>query len=537
MLTMLVVDDEIFALKGITQGIDWSDLPFKEILEADNVKQAMKHMEEKPVDLVISDIEMPGANGMELLRWINDRFPNTQVIFLTGHARFDYAREALQLGCFDYALKPIDHEVLKDIVAKAVREIEAQRNRQSFEEMLSAYHRQWTQQLHLLVERFWQDLLADRVSLRQERLEREFELYDIPLKADGLVLPVMVSIEQWNAELNARDESIMEYAIRKAASETILGEWPGAVLQDRSGLNLILLYASPDGPPVDRQALLERCNQYKADCESYFHCRISCYVSQPVPIGEIASAVDRLQQLERTNVSAASAVIDASALAEGGTAGGNGALPNFAEWGQLIDQGGQDELIRQLEETTKRLQDEMASRETLELLHAGLLHLFYQAAHRKGISVYDALTVQELSDPQASRSPQQLLQWASKSAEKFVRVFSDKPRDSSAVIAKINAYIQDNLHRDLSRDDIANEVYRNPAYLSRLFRKETGLSLSEYIAQKRIEEAKRMLVETNLKVSNIAEGLGYQHFSYFAKLFRKFTGLTPQDYRKKYQKL
>lgn len=542
MLTMLVVDDEIYALKGITQGIDWSDLPFASILEADNVKTAMKLMEAQTVDLVISDIEMPGANGMELLRWIHAKFPGALVVFLTGHARFEYAREALQLGCFDYALKPIDHDALKGIVVRAVKEIQNRKNRQAFEETLEVYRRQWTNQLPILVERFWQDLLAERVSLEPGRLGREFEQYGIPLRAGDHVLPVLLSIEEWSVEMNARDESIMEYAVRKAAAETIVGELPGAVFQDRADLNLALLYL-PDGEAADREDLMARCRRYVAACQDYFHCRISCYVGGPTAIGELASAIERLVQAERSNVSAPQSVIDGTAAGEaGGSLGssagpgaGAGALPSFADWSLLLDAGQHEELLRQLEETAKRLQDEKTSRETLELLYHGFLHMIFQSAHRRGLSVYETLTVQEIGDPQSLRTPQQLLQWAARLVDKAAQAFHDKHKDTSAIIAKINAYIQDNLHRDLSRDDIAGEVYRNPAYLSRLFRKETGLSLSEYIAHQRIERAKKLLVETNDKISHIAEGLGYLHFSYFAKLFKKLTGLTPQDYRKKHQ--
>ena len=534
MLTMLVVDDEAYALKGITEAIDWSDLPLSAIREADSARAAMDILEREPVDLVISDIEMPGENGMELLRWIRDKHPDTPVVFLTGHARFDYAREALQLGCFDYALKPIDHDALKGIVARAIKEIQRRRALREVEATMDVYRRQWTSELPILVERFWQDLLAGRVPPDPDRLNRQFELYGIPLRADGFVLPILLSIEQWDVDLGASDEQIMEYAVRKAALETIAGDAPGTVLQDRSDLNLLLLYL-PEPDAVDRPALLQRCRRYVEACKSYFHSRVSCYVGVPAPVSGLPERIDRLMQAERCNVSAAQSVIDASVAAEG-AAGGGGALPSMAEWGFLLENDQQDELLRQLEAAVSRQRDEQTSRETLELLYHGILHLVFQTAHRRGASVYEAATVSELNDPQACRSPQQLMHWAARLIGKAAAAFRDK-RDSSAVVAKVNAYIQQNLHRDLSRDEIAAAVYRNPAYLSRLFRKETGLSLSESIAQQRIERAKKLLVETNDKISNIAEGLGYLHFSYFAKLFRKMTGYTPQDYRKKHQRL
>ncbi|THF77346.1 response regulator transcription factor [Cohnella fermenti] len=552
MLTMLVVDDEIYALKGITQGIDWSDLPIGTILEAEDVEEAKRRLREQPVDLVISDIEMPGANGLELLRHIRETSPNTLTIFLTGHARFEYAQEALQNGCFDYVLKPVDHDVLKEIARRGVAELIRRKEQAKFEDTLESYRRQWASQLPILVERFWQDVLAGRLSMSAERLNRELALFGIPLSADRQALPILLSIEHWEMELDARDESIMEYAVRKAAAEIVLGEQAiGAVLQDRSGLNLALVYSSaeanggqsPDqSPGRSRPELLARCAEYVKACQEYFHCRVSCYVGESVPISRLAAALEKLSQLERANLSETRSVIDApqkeAELAAAGTTAGAGAgpaMPSFTEWGLLLDRGEAGELAKELERTMARFQSEGATREHLEQFYFGYAHMLLQAASRRGLSIYDALAAQELAEGQTARSAAAMSAWALKLAVKLGAACADGSKETSAIIAKVHSYIQDHLHEDIGRDDIARCVYRNPAYLSRLFRKETGLSLTDYIAQVKIERAKKLLTDTNDKISNIAEGLGYLHFSYFAKLFRKTTGLTPQEYRKKHQ--
>ncbi|REE70508.1 two-component system response regulator YesN [Paenibacillus taihuensis] len=535
MVSMLVVDDEIYALKGITQGIDWSDLPIGSILEAEDATRAIRLLEEHSVDLIISDIEMPGLNGLELLRWTRDNRPQTLTIFLTGHARFDYAQEALHNGCFDYILKPVDHDTLKEIVIRALAEIELRRERQQFEEIIDINRRQWKNQLPILVERFWQELLSGRVRLSPGRLNRQFEYFDIPLNTGSRVLPVLLSIEQWDIELDARDESIMEYALRKSAAEIILGEWPGTVLQDRNELNMVLLYLN-EGDTADRAALLRRCSEYVDACQSYFHCRVSCYVGEDAGLGGLSSSIDRLQQLERSNVSAPQSVQDAASSGYEMSGAGTGIqLPSFADWGALLDNGSYEQLGMLVEDTLKQWQSEQASREALELFHYGMMSMMYRVAYRKGFSIYDVFTVSELKDYQVPRNSIQLLAWASKMVYKMGQAIAERPRDASAVIAKVQSFIHENLHKELTRDDIAASVYRNPAYLSRLYRKETGSSLSDYITEVRIERAKRLLIETNDKVSNIAEGVGYVHFSYFAKLFKKMTGLSPQEYRKMYQ--
>lgn len=531
MLTMLVVDDEIYALKGITEGIDWSDLPISTILEADHVESAKQHILANRIDLVVSDIEMPGANGLELLRFIREVSPHTLTVFLTGHARFEYAKEALHLGCFDYLLKPIDHDALKEIVVRAIGEIEERRKQQMFEVTLDEYNRQWMTQLPLLVERFWQEVLTDRASLQPARLDRELKLYNIPLQPDDRVLPVLLSIEQWNVSMDARDESIMEYAVRKAAAEIVLADHAGAVLQDRSDLNLVLLYI-PKGNDGGREQLLAKCQQYVKACHDYFHCRLSCYVGEPVEINQLSSAMNKLQHMERTNVTRSQAVLDSRVSEEEESPVTGSSLPSFIEWSQMLDNGRIDELLKSLEHSMMRFQEETARRETLELYYFGFVHMLYHVANKRGMSIYDSLSIAEINEGLSLRSIQQLHGWSTKLLQKFNVDPGDRQKDTSAIIAKIQAYIQDNLHKEMNRDDIANAVYRNPAYLSRLFRKETGLSLSDYITQVKMERVKKLLTETNDKISIIAEEVGYVHFSYFAKLFKKMTGLTPQDYRK-----
>ncbi|MFC3802214.1 response regulator [Cohnella sp. GCM10012308] len=541
MVTMLVVDDEIYALKGITQGIEWGDLPIARILEADSVPEARRQLEENQVDLVISDIEMPGASGMELLRYIKEACPATLTIFLTGHARFEYAQEAMRHGCFEYVLKPVDHDVLKEIVRRAVAEIEERRAQLAFEETLETYRRQWTNQLPILVERFWQEALAGGLPASPERLAREYATYDIPLSAGDAVLPVLLSVEQWDVALDGRDERIMEYALRKAAAEIIVGaEGAGAALQDRAQQSLVLLYEANE----TRGEVLRRCRDYIRACREYFHCAVSCYVGEPAAPQALAAELERLARVERANVAQPASVIDASNGAEhggngaaAGSSGGGQTLPPFMEWGILLEGGSAAELETAISEALRRMKEEGAGRESLELFYYGFVHMLYQSALRRGVPAGELFAQQELADGLASRTTDSMAAWALRLLAKTNAALLDRQRDASAVIAKIQSYVQEHLNEELGRDDIARAVYRNPAYLSRLFRKETGMSLTDYIAQAKIERAKRLLTETNDKISNIAEGLGYMHFSYFAKLFRKIAGVTPQDYRKRHQSI
>lgn len=95
----------------------------------------------------------------------------------------------------------------------------------------------------------------------------------------------------------------------------------------------------------------------------------------------------------------------------------------------------------------------------------------------------------------------------------------------------VQHYIIENLDQDLSRSKLAKKVFFDPAYLSRIFKSEMGISLSDYIKDKRINASKELLCSTELSVSEIAGKVGYYNFSHFSQVFKKTTGKTPVQYR------
>lgn len=100
-------------------------------------------------------------------------------------------------------------------------------------------------------------------------------------------------------------------------------------------------------------------------------------------------------------------------------------------------------------------------------------------------------------------------------------------------ISRVKAYIEENLSREISRNELAAAVYLHPDYLSHFFKEKTGMSISDYIADVRIEHAKNQLLTTEKPVSAIAFESGYSNMAYFSKIFKRATGLTPTEYRKK----
>ena len=131
-MNLLIVDDEVVAVKGMLDGIDRKKCGIKEIWTAYNADNALKIIKDQKIDIMLCDIEMPGANGIELLHRIREDNKDIACIFLTCHAKFEYAQEAIALGCKGYILKPAPYEEICKKINEVRLGLEKDRKMESF---------------------------------------------------------------------------------------------------------------------------------------------------------------------------------------------------------------------------------------------------------------------------------------------------------------------------------------------------------------------------------------------------------------------
>ena len=127
---------------ALKKGIHWKALGFTQVLSAYQVEAARRILLTEKIDLLLSDIDMPGGSGLDLLRWMRGENDMTPCIFLTNYADFAYAQEAVNLKCFHYFLKPVDYEKLTENIAKAIAECEASHN-----DVLNRYRFFWQENI------------------------------------------------------------------------------------------------------------------------------------------------------------------------------------------------------------------------------------------------------------------------------------------------------------------------------------------------------------------------------------------------------
>lgn len=144
-MNLLIVDDEILAVQGILDGVEWDKLAFDKVLTANSYAQAVNLFLEMTIDVMLCDIEMPYGSGMELVEWVKGHSPQTECIFLTGHDEFSFAKRAISLQCRDYILKPAPIPVLMETLEKAIQAVRAREIRQKYENFGKIYVQSMTE--------------------------------------------------------------------------------------------------------------------------------------------------------------------------------------------------------------------------------------------------------------------------------------------------------------------------------------------------------------------------------------------------------
>jgi two-component system response regulator YesN len=530
MYNVLLVDDEIFAVKGIVSGVDWASLEIDEVYEAYHAKAAKERLLNTPIDVMVCDIEMSEENGLELVNWVKKHRPDVVAIFLTCHADFSFAQKAVQLGSYDYLLKPVMFSDLEQVLRGALDSIQEKREAKETSEQLQKYHQMWQNKRPALIERFWQDLLSQKLLPNETTFQTAHTDYQLPIASHPYIQMILISVEQWEKPFSARDEEIMGFALRNAAEEIIIGSKQGQVVEDHRGNMVVLIYRN-DTDQSNEAELQALCQDYLIACNQYFYCRLSCYIGETVSIVQIMKSYHELLDWEYRNVLQANSVLF---FRDFNKRDKKGMSPiSLMDWTEWFEQGDQEQFNKIVDETLDSLKEQQASIETLEAFYHSFLQVIYYVLHRKGIHaqmLYKDGTLSELSA--VTKSLSELRRWMKGMIATVIGLLTAK-RPSNSIVQRLQEYIANHLHEDFSREDLASYVFLNEAYISRLFRKETGFSLSDYILQERMKKAAELLKGTNESVSQVAVNLGFGNFSYFARMFKRVYGVTPHEFRKK----
>ncbi|MCM3782843.1 response regulator [Neobacillus mesonae] len=546
MRRMLIVDDEPLILDGLYAYFQKAEINELEIIKVYSAVEAVEWLNTVRIDIVLSDICMPGMDGMALIQEIMDRWPRCKIILLTGHNEFDYAHQAIRNPCVvDYLLKTEGMSQIRKAVERALQQISEENDfrhqtgwfRNKLPRALPQLHRQ------LLMDTIQRDENLDPISLQDE-----FDAIQLPFTSSDLVLPVVIRVEEWNNYDTSSDRSLIRYAAANIAEE---------YLQDKARVKavdldhqVIACFVQSENSAYHHtvedgwirtirfvHGTLETVQQSVASC---LNISASIMVSeQPVEWSKLNQVITRLrlsglegpgqgmEKLLRVDVQNGSshtplfmnkvavAALHLEQIKQRLTTRDKDWSESFRKWTETASEGLEDPFFRM------RIYS-AASSCLLEVLQE--LGLYESALKDIDLSKILHYNVQTRWTEIVSFF-QSAFEWiASKRSDSRIT-------DQSQILIAIHTYIKNHLEDDLSLTRIAQEVSLNPSYLSRWYKRITGKGISDYIYDKRVERSKELLLGSTLKMHEISSKVGFSDQHYFYRFFKKAIGCTPQEYR------
>ncbi|AFC30952.1 YesN17 [Paenibacillus mucilaginosus 3016] len=543
MYHILLVDDEASVVDSLEVSLPWAELNIETVHKAYSAQEALEILNRHPVDIVLTDIRMPEMSGIELSDVIRSRWKGISVVFLTGHADFEYARHAVEIQAADYILKPFRNDsvtaALRSIMERKQQEWQARHSLQSAVYALREH-------LPLLRSRLLNDLLSGK-SFAPELLAHKQATLQLPFKPGEPCGLVIVRIEEDPADAGPDDPTLMEYAVLNIAEEVLHPYF--RLWSCRDAQDYLVLLVQPvreeiesglqrEAVPALCQQLLEKlASEVKSSVKNYLKAGLSLLVGPwGMYPGGLAAAYGSALTCFRSRIGRERELLFTyqEPPAECVRPGALQSLYQPPTLSQLLESG-------RWNEAKGKLEDILAE---VERLAGGPLDVHLEAfwsiaasfsylSHKHGRPVPGLWSASGGLPPGGyPRSVRQLADWSREKLSRLEGEMEREARDSrSELVRKVQRFAQEMLDKDISLQAISEHVGLNPSYLSRIYKLETGESISDTIYKLRMEQAAYYLRSTELKIYEITARLGYQYPPYFIKVFKQHYGVTPQEYR------
>ena len=541
MYRLLVVDDEPIIADGLYERFVEMKLPQLEVYKAYSGTEALAWLNRRKMDVVITDICMPGMNGLALLERIRGNWPKCRVIFLTGHDRFDYVYKAIQHSGVSYLLKSEGYDAIIDMTRAYLEEV---RQSNKDEELLVKAQHQWQRSLPILQREFlWE--LAEGTGA--QAVKAQLEELAIPMRADQPILlftGYCGGTQRKEGQARKADYYNVHLIVENHLSAH--GELIGApyrehmlwLIQPKQG-DMGEWADSPGKTAAYFKGLLE---SVQAVCMETFGLEISFAISGgPVGWDMVAEefGTHRVMLAGALRTGQEAVLLDTSRQED--ASAGLGArdslrrkLKKVETLETYLEQGRREDFLAMLTDIETALMRQMNNDalyyETFYSL--GVMFLSYLNNHGGAGPAQASVDVSKLTHIGSFATPRHAFQHFAQVADSIFHQQSAEQEDRAVLaIQRVQKHIQENPGGDLSLSSLADMVYFNPKYLSRLFKQVTGVNLSDYILNVRLNKVRELLRDSTMKVHEIGEYIGYYSAPCFTRFFKKALGVTPQEYR------
>lgn len=528
MWKVVIADDEERICQLIKALVEWEQVGLELVGTARNGLEAIELVSSLHPDILITDIRMPGCDGLELIGKVKEFSQDLEIVIISGYAHFKYAQTAIKYGVGEYLLKPIDKAELNTTLEKMCKRIDSRYRTESREE--SGWQSSESDLMRLRKQLITDLLEQENLALTDERLLSE---YHLNVKS-GRYQTFCIKMDYDQAEVNASTLEIVEEKINDILEVNLKPLCQEIVWSMRESTVFgVMNYASVKKDDI-RRILRDCMNQLEVQKSLFesiaFSVALGCAVKSAEEI-PISLAESRLILKERIvegtghlleTMPVASAIHEENLLER--------YRRSIAHAVEVLSMESADEAVGNMQRDVLQIK-KICGYELLELvLSAGDLFAIQ-------LELRDRQTIMEKyhRDCEQCSSADALFTCLKGFQSSFIEaLIEERDNDALRPIRQSKQYIQSHYNEQITLEEVSSAVGLSAGYFSALFKKETGEGFAKYLINVRIEQAKILLRETNLSVAEICKRVGYNDLKHFVTTFEKAAGVKPGTYRKLY---
>ena len=532
MLKVFLVEDETVIREGLRDNIEWEEFGYKFVGEAADGEMALPLIRKTKPDVLITDIKMPFMDGLSLSKIVSSELPDTKIIIISGYDDFEYARQAIELGVEQYLLKPITRMNLKKVLADLREKIEQSNSAKD-------YQLQYSKEMHEYEQferrRFFEDLLSGKMQVKD--IYEEANKLTLELTAASYNLLFFYIKEERKLdledaeELGIRQEEILYYFLRH----------PQYILF-RQNTNTFGILVKGDNEVVE-QYTQKAISKISEAC-SLIEKQIQWYVAVGEPVERLSLLADSAQNvnhylayrffLPQIHILTKEVVDQYSNAQDGKTI-------DAVDYKQLnpeiikefLYRGNENEVADFVESYLLGIAEALESRMFRDYIILNIRFSVEGFLEETGIPRQDYQEKLEQFHPDVNMTSKEVGSYFQGLLSMAMEFNKRKNEDQGkSVLSKVVEYIDQHYEQEsLSLNDVAEYAEVSASYLSATFSQGMQVTFVEYVTQKRMEKAKKLLRTSTLSTGEISAQVGFKDPHYFSFVFKKTQGMSPREYR------
>jgi two-component system response regulator YesN len=533
MYKVLLVDDEALIREAISENIKWEELGFQFLGACENGKEAKEKIDKDIPDLLITDICMPYVDGMELTKYVYEKYPVIKVIILSGYDEFEYAKTAVKYKVLEYVLKPITAYEFTELLNKIKKEFDKESDQnKKLKKLREAYN----SNLLVLKGRFLNALIQG--SILTQDVKKKSEDFQIDLEGRYFATAIVEGddLSEYIKRHNGIKEDLVLFAIYNITEEIVNRHRCGVVFQNGQDKTIIIFKSEKEDG--FRSKIFDICCQIRTALNHYLKIDAAIGIGKTVATTgwlnrslETAKSVLEYRFLLGQNV-----VLDARELGRGSTCAGI----NISDWTDKIllsiKAGNTDEMGQNIKSFMQALRENYISKNRIIIYIQNIVLSIVNMLDEAGISDEDFRAgehtfMNRIYTKKHLRDMENELTALCEKVSRIMTSEKDSYGNRQAVMAL--DYIDKNYgNSKISLNSVCHYLAMSTSYFSSIFKSYTGETFIEALTKKRIEKAKSLMENTAMKSYEIANEVGFSDPHYFSIIFKKHTGFTPTEYAK-----